>query len=941
MTSNIKICLAGEVSCGKTTLTSVILNQIAGEIKMKRSTMNYTCFSECCEYIDDTSQSCDNIKCIQKNIGDMAFFESSSRKYKFDIYDSVGFNDIDVEKENIDFFEKFVMPKIDIMIVMLDVTKCLSTNSELQFLQRINEYKCKKFFVINKIDDMADQEFVGNTENMIDYLVSKKYCDKTDIVSVGAKNLFDTIFQTKNYVCLELLYKSRNNILDIFGYYKLSQTILSYCDNNIGTIYNNKLYHTIENCTSLTELYNIYRACCEICGDNICGFITYIQKVKFNEHIFDSDIKNWIHKLDNACLDCIFKHYCDNFINDTINDIHEKFGCDISVLGFLLKNMNYEVNRILFFDILNIDGNMVDYKISTCINIILNKVNNILLQHIKTILQKSDRDAYITYLTLKTLSNKFNYANKFPCLNKMKLIDINNPAIHELILDDDTEFEIMEHHLYVLCSLFFQNNNNKIVIQKLLNEKFTIFPCSNNGVPLSVKWKEFNNEKSRDTYNKSNKSFAEYDIGLLCGNKSGVIAIKIYDDTSLKYWKNINNDISEHTLNFKMNGATYYIYKWNSEMINWKDVDNIINCNDNKINIDFVLDSYIIIDPTIIEECVNFYGSITGAINDMPDWLMKIIKDNYREENKKNILEDWGNIENIPDEMLDQELCNLAVSEDAHAMMYIPDIYKSMELCKKAIELWHDFDNDCENMNFMEMCETAVQEDGYVLCCVPDKLKTRELCDMAVETDAEALKYVPENLKTKEMCVLAVNKNCLALEYAPENLKTKEMCESAVTINGYALEFVPENLKTKEMCELAVAKEGYALEFVPENLKTKEMYDLAVAKGGYTLEFVPENLKTKEMCELAVAKEGYALEFVPENLKTKEMYDLAVAKGGYTLRYVPENLKTKEMCELAVAKEGYALEYVPEKLKTKEMYDLAVAKGGYALEYVPEKFKKK
>ena len=46
MMPNINICLIGETSCGKTTLASVILNKIAGEIRMRGSTRNYTCFSE-------------------------------------------------------------------------------------------------------------------------------------------------------------------------------------------------------------------------------------------------------------------------------------------------------------------------------------------------------------------------------------------------------------------------------------------------------------------------------------------------------------------------------------------------------------------------------------------------------------------------------------------------------------------------------------------------------------------------------------------------------------------------------------------------------------------------------------------------------------------------------------------------------------------------------
>ena len=46
MATNINVCVIGEVSSGKTSLVSVIINQIAGVIKMKRSTLNYIKFVE-------------------------------------------------------------------------------------------------------------------------------------------------------------------------------------------------------------------------------------------------------------------------------------------------------------------------------------------------------------------------------------------------------------------------------------------------------------------------------------------------------------------------------------------------------------------------------------------------------------------------------------------------------------------------------------------------------------------------------------------------------------------------------------------------------------------------------------------------------------------------------------------------------------------------------
>ena len=892
MASNINICLIGETSCGKTTLASVILNQIAGEIKMRRSTLNYTCFSENDSISEEQSDIvfCDgNIKCTYTNIKPTQFFGSSDRNCRFNVYDSVGFNDIDIGEENAKFLEKNVLPKLDILIVVLDVTKCLSTKSELLLLEKVNKYECKKFFVINKVDDMADQELTENIKAMTDFLITKKMCIGSDIILVGAKNLYDTIFQTKNYVCLELLYKSRENILDTFGYNKLGRTISDYCDGNIKTIYSRKLYHATSTCTSLTDLHNIYNKCHGLLNGNIDRFITYLQKVKFNEKVFDANIKDWIHEIDFNSMDHIFGNYCSSSAGNTIDDIYNKFGNNISTLTFLIRNLDYENNRKLFFDILNNNGELLDQKVNAHIDIILSRVNNILLQHIKIAKgpnKVNDRDIYLTYLTLKTMSENFGYVRKFPSLGKMKLININNSNINDLVIEDDIELEIMVHHLYELCSLFFQKKNDKeIIIKKLLDENFVIFPCDNYGSPLEQGWRDYDNEHSRVMYCKSNKSFVDFNIGLICNSNSKIMAVKIYDDVSLNYWKELDK-MSEDTLNFKIRGVSYYIYKWDSEIVEHFSVNNKIYRSYNNFNIDLIFNSYIAVDLKKIGECTKDCKNIRDIIGCIPECLMDMIKNvdvtkiiekmsKEKEKHKNDILENWVTIKNIPDEMLDQDLCNLAVSIDCAAMMWVPDKFKSIELCKRALQGWGDFVRDHKNMDFMEMYRIAVKKDWTALCCAPNNLKTKEICILAfADYDCNPSKlvcYIPEKFLTLDFYESIVTKNRYSLTCVPKNVLTYKLCKSAVFHFPDALRYVHDNFKTKELCELAVVNNGTMLKYVPANLKTEELCKLAVSKDGSALEFVPANIKTKKLCRLAVSKHSYAFNFVPDNLQTDEL----------------------------------------------------------------------
>ena len=91
--------------------------------------------------------------------------------------------------------------------------------------------------------------------------------------------------------------------------------------------------------------------------------------------------------------------------------------------------------------------------------------------------------------------------------------------------------------------------------------------------------------------------------------------------------------------------------------------------------------------------------------------------------------------------------------------------------------------------------ERAVLEYPWFLPFVPDKYKTQELCKTAVEKDSYCmLKFVPDHLKTQEMWD--------NLEFAPDKYKTQEMCEKAVEKDLHTLEFVPDWFVMQELIKL-------------------------------------------------------------------------------------------------------------------------------------------
>ena len=89
--------------------------------------------------------------------------------------------------------------------------------------------------------------------------------------------------------------------------------------------------------------------------------------------------------------------------------------------------------------------------------------------------------------------------------------------------------------------------------------------------------------------------------------------------------------------------------------------------------------------------------------------------------------------------------CNKAVCTNPEALFYIPDCFKTQEMCNEMAE------KDPYTLMFCH-------ELSCFLECVPNHLKIQRMCEKAVEKDLRGLNYVPDHFKTKEMCEKDVEK---------------------------------------------------------------------------------------------------------------------------------------------------------------------------------------
>ena len=94
------------------------------------------------------------------------------------------------------------------------------------------------------------------------------------------------------------------------------------------------------------------------------------------------------------------------------------------------------------------------------------------------------------------------------------------------------------------------------------------------------------------------------------------------------------------------------------------------------------------------------------------------------------------------------------------------------------------------------------RKDPWVLRFIPDGFKTQEMCTKALEVGLWKLKDVPDHFKTQEISDSVVRRSPFYLKDVPDHFKTQEMCDDAVRRNPFYLLFVPDWFVTQEQIDV-------------------------------------------------------------------------------------------------------------------------------------------
>lgn len=308
----------------------------------------------------------------------------------------------------------------------------------------------------------------------------------------------------------------------------------------------------------------------------------------------------------------------------------------------------------------------------------------------------------------------------------------------------------------------------------------------------------------------------------------------------------------------------------------------------------------------------------------------------------------------------------------------------------------------------MKICFDEVRDSHNKLQYIPDDFKTYELCKFAVESQGLALQYVPNCFMTAELCSIAVNENSIALAYVPDEFKTKEIVKTA--FDNYKdsrkkvrshmsmdemdkdcnlLKYVPSELLDEDICFKAIANCSCNAKYIPQRFFDDKIIAEA-AKCSISRYYIPKEYWTKpiiietiksyrdktdtgfqgiprelfdfrfymELIEQKLIKPSdvYGDDYYSGLLSPKEVESIRqidtnnwrlneklhslVRNDPDNIRLVPaDNEQYDIYAMIAVCTKGDTLKYIPAEKRNYRMYEAAVTSDPNTLIYVPDKFK--
>ncbi|WBA80844.1 hypothetical protein [Endozoicomonas sp. GU-1] len=182
---------------------------------------------------------------------------------------------------------------------------------------------------------------------------------------------------------------------------------------------------------------------------------------------------------------------------------------------------------------------------------------------------------------------------------------------------------------------------------------------------------------------------------------------------------------------------------------------------------------------------------------------------------------DRGAIKFIPDDMITPEMSQAACEEDGFYFRYIPNRHKTLDLyriaCQTDYRVLEALPSSLTDKDRGELYGMATAFNASALAYIPDRFKTYDLCKQAcLHLDkGYKIEYLPKHLSKEELKELhkiaCISSEGDAFEYIPDDMKTDElytltlnMWISAIKKNCKAYFKIPSRYRTTTLLDIAL-----------------------------------------------------------------------------------------------------------------------------------------
>lgn len=285
-------------------------------------------------------------------------------------------------------------------------------------------------------------------------------------------------------------------------------------------------------------------------------------------------------------------------------------------------------------------------------------------------------------------------------------------------------------------------------------------------------------------------------------------------------------------------------------------------------------------------------------------------------------------LEFVPQMYITDELCRIAVSNCYTALAFVPSKYMTEEMIINAFDNFSvDETGNCEYLDYKRKLL------GYV----PEKMRSEELCLKAITAQASNVKYIPRECFTDAIIKQALTTN-IGIKYIPTKFFYVEKIISLALRSSEGRKRIPIEYWTK--LKIIETIKNFGFDGIPREMFDYNFYVMLINEHYIRPEqilnyrYYSDGLSEDEINSIQkisferkeqddkyydlIQQDPYNIKSFPIEDEEYNLYaSIAVSSCGKVLKYIPLDKRTFGLCEKAVINDVSALLYVPNVFKEK------------------------